>query len=70
MKYTIILEKEEEGGYSAQCLELPGAISQGETKEEALRNIKEAIELVLEVINEEAKVLGNAAEISAVEVSA
>ncbi len=70
MKYTIILEKEEEGGYSAQCLELPGAISQGETKEEALRNVKEAIALVLEVINEEAKTLGNAAEISAVEVSA
>lgn len=70
MKYTIILEKEEEGGYSAQCLELPGAVSQGETKEEALRNIKEAIALVLEVINEEAKTLGNAAEISAVEVSA
>jgi predicted RNase H-like HicB family nuclease len=70
MKYTIILEKEEEGGYSAQCLELPGAISQGETKEEALRNIKEAIELVLEVINEEAKALGNNAEISAVKVSA
>ncbi len=70
MKYTIILEKEEEGGYSAQCLELPGAISQGETKKEALRNIKEAITLVLEVINEEAKTLGNAAEISAVEVSA
>ncbi len=70
MKYTIILEKEEEGGYSAQCLELPGAISQGETKEEALRNIKEAIELVLEVIDEEAKALGNHAEISAVEVSA
>jgi predicted RNase H-like HicB family nuclease len=70
MKYTIILEKQEEGGYSAQCLELPGAISQGETKEEALRNVKEAIELVIEVINEEAKTLGNAAEISAVEVSA
>ncbi len=70
MKYTIVLEKEEEGGYSAQCLELPGAISQGETKEEVLRNIKEAIELVLEVIDEEAKALGNNAEISAVEVSA
>ncbi len=70
MKYTVILEKEEEGGYSAQCLELPGAISQGETKEEALRNIKEAIELLLEVISEETKTLGNAAEISAVEVSA
>ena len=62
MKYTIILEKEEEGGYSAQCLELPGAISQGETKEEALRNIKEAIELVLEVVKEEAKALGKTAE--------
>jgi predicted RNase H-like HicB family nuclease len=70
MKYTIILEKEEEGGYSAQCLELPGAISQGETKEEALRNIKEAIELVIEVIQEEVKALGKTAEISAVEVSA
>jgi predicted RNase H-like HicB family nuclease len=70
MKYTIILEKEEEGGYSAQCLELLGAISQGETKEEAIRNIKEAIELVLEVMDEEVKALGKAAEISAVEVSA
>lgn len=40
MKYTIILEKEKEGGYSAQCLELPGAISQGETKEETIENIK------------------------------
>ena len=49
MKYTIILEKEEEGGYSAQCLELPGAISQGETKEKALKNIEEAVEAVLEV---------------------
>jgi len=70
MKYTVILEKEEEGGYSAQCLELPGAISQGETKEEALRNITEAIEAVLEVLTQEAKVLGAVAEISTVEISA
>ena len=42
------LRKEGEGGYSVQCLELPQAISQGETKEEALANIREAIELVLE----------------------
>ena len=62
MKYTVILEKEEECGYSAQCLELPGAISQGETKEEALRNIKEAIVAVLEVLTQEAKVLGAVAE--------
>ena len=53
MRYTVILEPQEEGRYSVQCLELPGAISQGETKEEALENIKEAIELVLEVIQED-----------------
>lgn len=70
MKYTVILEEEEEGGYSIQCPELPGAISQGETKEDALANIKEAIKLVLEVINEEARESANFAEVSAVEVSA
>jgi predicted RNase H-like HicB family nuclease len=35
------------GGYSVRCVELPAAISQGETEEEALLNIREAIELVL-----------------------
>ncbi len=69
MKYTIILEKEKEGGYSAQCLELPGAISQGETKDEALENIKLAIELVLEALNQEAKRLSETVEISKVELS-
>lgn len=53
MKYTVILEPQEEGGYTVQCQELPGAISQGETKEEALENIKEAISLVLEVSSQE-----------------
>lgn len=53
MKYTVVLDPQEEGGYTAQCVELPGAISQGETKEEALNNIKGAIELILEVQREE-----------------
>lgn len=48
-KFTVVLEKDElDGGYSVQCVELPGAISQGESKEEALKNIREAIELYLE----------------------
>lgn len=54
MKYTILLEKQKEGGYTAQCLEVPGAISQGETKEETLKNVKDALALVLEVLKEEA----------------
>jgi predicted RNase H-like HicB family nuclease len=53
MKYTVVLEPQEEGGFTVQCVELPGAISQGETKEEALINIKEAIELILEVQRDE-----------------
>jgi predicted RNase H-like HicB family nuclease len=55
MKYTILLKKQKEGGYTAQCLEVPGAISQGETKEEAIKNAKEALALVLEVLKEEAR---------------
>ncbi len=56
MKYTAILDPQEEGGYTVQCLEIPGAISQGETKEEALENIKEAIALMLDTIKEEVSV--------------
>lgn len=53
MKYTVVLEPQDEGGFTVQCVEIPGAISQGETREEALANIREAIELVLEVQREE-----------------
>jgi predicted RNase H-like HicB family nuclease len=47
-RFTVALRQEKEGGYSVQCLELPQAIRLGETKAEALTNIKEAIELSLE----------------------
>ena len=54
-KFKVILREEKDGGYSIQCLELPGAISEGETKEEALNNIKEAIQGYLEAFPEEAE---------------
>ncbi|MGD0994737.1 MAG: type II toxin-antitoxin system HicB family antitoxin [Candidatus Bathyarchaeia archaeon] len=47
-KFTVLLEPAEEGGFVVKCLELPVA-SQGKTREEALSNIKEAIEGYLEV---------------------
>lgn len=56
MKYTIVLEAAEEGGYIARCLELPAAVSEGDSREEALENIKEAIELVLDVTKQQAKI--------------
>jgi predicted RNase H-like HicB family nuclease len=46
--FHIVLEKQEEGGFTVYIPELPGCISQGETEKEALKNIKEAIVLYLE----------------------
>lgn len=48
MELTVVLEAQDEGGFTVYAPALPGCISQGETKEEALKNIKEAIELYLE----------------------
>ncbi len=53
LELTVILREEAEGGYSAQVVELPGCISQGENRNEALANIKEAIEGYLEAFPEE-----------------
>ena len=54
-KFTIIVNKEKEGGYRGQCLELPGAISQGETLKELKTNMADAINLVLGYIQDRAK---------------
>jgi predicted RNase H-like HicB family nuclease len=51
-KFTIILREEHEG-YSAQAIDLPGCISQGKTRKEAIAHIKEAIEGYLEAFPEE-----------------
>ena len=43
MRMTVVLEEEEERGYTVYVPSLPGCISQGETREEALKNIKEVL---------------------------
>ncbi len=48
-KFTVILEAECDGGYSVHCPALPGCVSQGDDRRSALANVKEAIELVLDV---------------------
>jgi predicted RNase H-like HicB family nuclease len=45
MKLKIVLESSEDGGYTVTVPALPGCISEGETREDALKNIKEAIDL-------------------------
>jgi len=52
MEYTAIIEKMSNGWYFAQCEQIPNAITQGETIEEAKENLKEAIHLVLEAERE------------------
>ena len=48
MKLKVVLESSEEGGYTVYVPSLPGCISEGDTREEALANVREAIELYLE----------------------
>lgn len=48
MELTIVLEAQEEGGFTVFVPALPGCISEGETREEAIENIREAIALYLE----------------------
>ena len=50
--FNVSIRRDEAGYYVARCLELPAAMTQGNTEEEAIRNIKEAIRLVLEATNE------------------
>ena len=52
MKFPVTIYQDEEGWYVIECPTIPGCMSQGETKEEALTNIQEAIQLCLEVRKE------------------
>jgi predicted RNase H-like HicB family nuclease len=53
-KFTVRVQRAARG-YSGQCIELPGAISEGETIEELKANMTEAIQLVLDTLEEQAK---------------
>jgi len=53
MNLKIVLEPSEEGGFTVFVPGLPGCISEGDSKEEALANIKEAIELYLEPVDDD-----------------
>ena len=54
MRFKVLLEPSDEGGYTAYVPSLPGCISEGETVEDALDNIQEAITLYLEPVEDDA----------------
>ncbi len=49
MRFATVVDRDEDGVWFVECPSIPGCVSQGETKEEALANIREAIALCLEV---------------------
>ena len=53
MKLRVILEPSEDGGFTVLVPALPGCVSEGDTREEALKNIKDAIELYLEPVDDD-----------------
>jgi predicted RNase H-like HicB family nuclease len=60
MKLKVILESSDEGGFTAIVPALPGCISEGDTRDEALANIREAIELYLEPVEDDTAGMENA----------
>ena len=49
MIFTVTIDRDEDGAWVAECPSIPGCVSQGESKEEALENVREAIAACLEV---------------------
>jgi predicted RNase H-like HicB family nuclease len=60
MKLQVVLEHSEDGGFTVIVPSLPGCISEGDTQEEALSNIREAIELYLEPVEDDLTLSPNA----------
>lgn len=70
MKYRIVIEQDEEGMFVAECPSLPGCVSQGKTRQEALDNIRDAIEGYLESLKKHNEPIPPSIHEELVEVSA
>ena len=64
MEYTVLIHRAEEGGFLAEVPTLPGCYSQGETIEETMSNIKEAIEAHLLALRDEKEEMPTEEEMS------
>jgi predicted RNase H-like HicB family nuclease len=63
MEYSVVVHKAEEAGFWVEVPALPGCYSQGETLDETLENVREAIDLYLEVLREERETIPRDEEI-------
>ena len=70
MKYRIMLEQDEDGMFVAECPSLPGCVSQGKSRKEALKNIQDAIKGYLESLKKHNEPIPPSIEEEMVEVDA
>jgi len=70
MKYRIIIEQDEDGFFVAECPSLPGCVSQGKSREEAVKNIKDAIHGYMESLKKHNDPIPPSIEEEMVEVNA
>lgn len=63
MKLTVVLEPSDDGGFTVFVPALPGCISEGDNKEDAIKNIREAIELYLEPVEDDVPLRPDAEQI-------
>ncbi len=63
MNLKVVMEPSDEGGYTVIVPALPGCISEGDTKDEALKNIREAIGLYLDPVDDDATFAPNAEQL-------
>ena len=70
MKFRILIQQDEDGVYVAECTTLPGCVSQGKTREEALANVKDAISGYLASLKKHKEAVPPSIEEELVEVSA
>ena len=70
MRFRIIVEQDEDGAFVAECPSLPGCVSEGRTRQEALRNIKDAVKGYLESLKRHDEPIPPSIEEETVEVNA
>lgn len=70
MKYRVIIEQDEDGYYIAECPVLPGCISQGKNKKEAIENIKDAIKGYIESLKKHNETIPSPIEEEVIEINA
>ncbi len=69
MKYRLIIEQDEDGIFIAECPTLPGCLSQGKTRQEAIENIKDAIQGYLESLKKHDEPIPPSIEEEVIEVA-